>query len=59
MTKQTNISRTAQKTWMVQVIYPDGTFEDRYIKAVDAAEAVEMIKADTPITLRRWARFVA
>ncbi len=44
--------------WMVQVIYGDGSFEDRYVFAATAAEAIEIICADTPPSARRWARFI-
>ncbi len=52
-------TKPMQRTWMVQVIYADGTFEDRSVEAATAADAIEMIKADTPPRLRRWARFIA
>lgn len=44
--------------WMVQVIYANGTFEDRYIAAASAADAIETVRADTPASLCRWARFI-
>jgi hypothetical protein len=46
-------------TWMVQVIYANGTFEDRYVKAETVKAAIEMVKNATPGKQRRWARFVA
>jgi hypothetical protein len=51
--------RTAMTVWLVQVIYTNGTFEDRYIAAATAADAIEAARADTPPSLRRWARFIA
>lgn len=45
--------------WVIQAIYANGTFEDRYIAAVSAADAIETARADTPASLRRWARFIA
>jgi hypothetical protein len=45
--------------WMVQVIYADGTLEDRYIAAATAADAIKIVRADTPLSRRRWARFIA
>jgi hypothetical protein len=51
--------RTAMTVWMVQVIYADGTFEDRYIAAASAADAIKAVRADTPPSPRRWARFIA
>jgi len=44
--------------WLVQVIYADGTFEDRYVSAVTAADAIAAIRADTPLARRRFARFI-
>ncbi|MFN3624481.1 MAG: hypothetical protein ACK4TP_10500 [Hyphomicrobium sp.] len=44
--------------WMVQVIYRDGSFEDRYVFAETAAEAIKIVRADMPPSARRWARFI-
>ena len=44
--------------WMVQVIYADGSFEDRHVFAATAAEAIEIVRADTPPSARRWSRFI-
>lgn len=52
-------NRRPPPTWMVQVIYADGSFENRYLEAPTAADAIEMVKAETPLPQRRWARFVA
>jgi hypothetical protein len=50
---------TSPTIWMIQVIYADGRFEDRYVPAASAEQAIEIVRADTPPAARRWARFVA
>jgi hypothetical protein len=49
----------SQMVYMVQVISCDGSFEDGYVAAASAADAIEIVRADTPPRARRWARFVA
>jgi hypothetical protein len=52
------LGRTTMTLWLVQVIYADGTFEDRYVSAATAADAIAAIRADTPFSRRRFARFI-
>jgi hypothetical protein len=50
---------TSPTIWMIQVIYADGRFEDRYVAAASAEQAIEIVRGDTPPAARRWARFIA
>jgi hypothetical protein len=52
------LMNTPPTIWRIQVIYADGRFEDRYVPAASADQAIEMVRADTPPAARRWARFV-
>jgi hypothetical protein len=54
-----NPMNTPPTIWMIQVIYADGRFEDRYVAAASAEQAIEIVRGDTPPATRRWARFIA
>jgi hypothetical protein len=51
-------TKPATLTFQVQVIYGNGNFEDFYVEALTAQEAIEEVRAQVPPVLRRWARFV-
>lgn len=52
------MNRRTTETYMVQVIYGDESFEDRYVEATSGEEAIKMVRREIPRSRARWARFM-